>query len=529
VYFGACRAEVSAASAISLTVTVPSGATYEPITVTNITTGLTVYSSAPFTVTFPGGGDITSSSFTNKIDSTTGSGPYDIVITDIDGDGKPDVVVTNWGSNSISLFRNTSTSGSISLASKIDSSTGINPSGVATADIDGDGKPDVVASNVNSSTMSIFRNTSTAGSISLASKIDYTTGSAPFGIAIADIDGDGKPDVVVTNTGSNTISIFPNMSISGSISFASKVDSTTGSGPYNLAIADIDGDGKPDAVVTNSNSNTISVLRNTSISGSISFASKVDSTTGSSPYNLAIADIDGDGKLDVVVTNFLGSTISVLHNTSIIGSISFAGKIDLTIGGGPYGIAISDIDGDGKPDVVITNFSNNTISVFHNTSTSGNVSFASKVDYATGGISYGIAIADIDGDGKPDVVAANNGVNTISLLRNTVGSTGVANDGSAIPTQFELMQNYPNPFNPTTTIKYQIPGTGTQYIVSLQIFDLLGREVATLVNENRSAGYYQVEWHANVASGMYLYRLEVVSISDPGNRFVDTKKMLLLK
>jgi 6-phosphogluconolactonase (cycloisomerase 2 family) len=404
---------------------VSSGATYAPITVTNITTGLTVYSSAPFTVTFPGGGDITTSSFASKIDSTTGSYPYAIAISDIDGDGKPDVAVTNVNSTNISVFRNTSTSGSISLAGKVDYATGSTPAGITIADIDGDGKPDVVGTNEGSNTMSIFLNTSTSGNISLAGKADYATGNNPAGIATADIDGDGKPDVVATNYGSNTISVF--------------------------------------------------------------------------------------------------------RNTSTIGNVSFEGKIDSTTGSVPNSIAITDIDGDGKPDMAATNWNSNTISVFRNTSTNGNISLAGKIDYATGNNPAGIAIADIDGDGKPDLVAANYGSNTISLLRNTGIFTGVANDESAIPTQFELMQNYPNPFNPTTTIKYQIPGTGTQYIVSLQIFDLLGREVATLVNANKPADYYQVEWHANVASGVYFYRLEAVSISDPSNRFVDTKKMLLMK
>jgi hypothetical protein len=415
------------------------------------------------------------------------------------------------------------------LASKVDSSTGIYPTAIATADIDGDGKPDVVVTNSNDNTISIFRNTSTIGSISLASKINYITGSIPNGIAIGDIDGNGKPDVVVTNRNSSSISILRNTSTSGSISFAGKIDSTTGIHPYGIAISDIDGDGKPDVVVTNAVSNTISVFRNTSTSGNVSLASKVDYTTGTMPYGIAIADIDGDGKPDIAVTNVNSNNISVFRNTSTSGNVSLESKVDYTTGWCPWRMAIADIEGDGKPDVVVTNEASNTMSVFRNTSTSGNISLAGKTDFATGTVPYGIAIADLDGDEKPDLVAANYGSNTISLLRNTGIFTGVANDESAIPTQFDLTQNYPNPFNPATTIKYQLPGTGTQYIVSLQIFDLLGREVATLVNTNKPAGYYQVEWHANVASGMYFYRFEAVSTSSPGKQFVETKKMLLMK
>ena len=88
------------------------------------------------------------------------------------------------------------------------------------------------------------------------------------------------------------------------------------------------------------------------------------------------------------------------------------------------------------------------------------------------------------------------------------------------PTEFELVQNYPNPLNPTTNIKYAVPESG---LVSIMVYDLIGREVATLVNEVKSPGYYEVEFNAeNFASGIYLYRMVV---SD----FVQVKKMSLLK
>jgi hypothetical protein len=91
---------------------------------------------------------------------------------------------------------------------------------------------------------------------------------------------------------------------------------------------------------------------------------------------------------------------------------------------------------------------------------------------------------------------------------------------SLLPTRYLLYQNYPNPFNPITTIKYQIPEAG---IVSLKIYDILGRDIATLVNEEKPAGFYEYDFNASdLSSGVYLYQLKAGS-------YVESKKMLLLK
>ncbi len=441
VFFGATMATVAAATVTSLMVTVPVGATYQPITELNGTTHLIAYSATPFITTYtPNKGAINTTDIAAKIDFTTGANPYNIAIGDLDGDGKPDLVVANYGSNTISVFRNTSTGGSItaaSFAAKVDFTTGNGPFGIAIGDLDGDGKPDLAVTNggIGSASLSVFRNTSTAGSIttaSFAAKVDFATGTSPLGVAIGDLDGDGKPDIVVANGVSYTVSVFRNTSTAGSIttaSFAAKVDFATGNRPEDVTIGDLDGDGKPDLVVANAFSNSVSVFRNTS-TGSItpgSFAAKVDFNTGVNPYNIAIGDLDGDGKPDLVMANSLDNTVSVLRNTSTTGSIttaSFAAKVDFATGSGPGVVAIGDLDGDGKLDIAVANSGNNTVSVFRNTSTGGSIttaSFTAKVDFPTGVGSAppGVAIGDLNGDGRPDLATANSGSNTASVFRNS--------------------------------------------------------------------------------------------------------------
>ncbi|MBV5323671.1 VCBS repeat-containing protein, partial [bacterium] len=146
------------------------------------------------------------------------------------------------------------------------------PQSVAIADLDGDGKPDLAIANTNFA--SVLRNTSTGGAItsaSFAAQVNFSTGGSPRSVAIGDVDGDGKPDLAIGDNTTNKVSVFRNIATSGSFttaSLAAKADFSTG-GNASLAMGDLDGDGKPEIAVANNNFNTVSVLRNTATSGSI--------------------------------------------------------------------------------------------------------------------------------------------------------------------------------------------------------------------------------------------------------------------
>ena len=444
VYFGSAKATVTAASATSLTVTVPASATFQPITVINTNTSLSCNSALPFNVTFNSGNGqtITSSSFNARVNFTSGTNPAAIVaVADIDGDGKPDMVVVNRATNTFSIFRNTSTVGTISTASfaaKVDFATDSTPSSVAIGDVDGDGKLDIVITNQFQNKISVYRNTATSGTISatsFATKVNFITDtlSLPTAVAIGDIDGDGKPDLAVTNSFTNTVSILKNISSVGSItssSFAAAVDYKTGLGPTSVVIADIDGDGKPDLAIANFNAKTISILRNKSSVNVIdtnSLAAKVDFATGTGPYALAVGDLNADGKPDIAVVNQGSNTISVFANNAISGAInttSLAAKVDIASGGeSPYYISISNVDGDDKPDILTANMVMNNLSVIKNLYSSGTISttsFANAVNFATGNYPFSVSIADFDGDGKPDLAVPDNGNNNVSIYKNNL-------------------------------------------------------------------------------------------------------------
>ena len=104
--------------------------------------------------------------------------------------------------------------------------------------------------------------------------------------------------------------------------------------------------------------------------------------------------------------------------------------------------------------------------------------------------------------------------------------SGVSGTRSGIPSTFTLSQNYPNPFNPSTTIEYGLPSRSS---VRLRVFNVLGQIVATLYEGEQTAGYQRVRWDAPVSTGMYVYTIEAAPIDHPDRRFVQVKKMMLLK
>ncbi|MCX6120405.1 MAG: FG-GAP-like repeat-containing protein [Ignavibacteriales bacterium] len=434
VYFGPVKAVVTSASSTSLTVNVPVGATYQPLSVTDVVTGLTAYSNAPFVTTFTGSTTIRASSFASNVDFLDDAYSFDIAISDLDGDGKTDVVVSNSSNNTLSIYRNISISGTISsgsFAAKVNVPTGNNPMGVVVSDIDGDGKPDIIVCNGGEATVSVYRNMSTSGSISFAPRVNFQTGAGVISLAIGDLDRDGKPDIVTANN--TSISVLRNISTIGSTSFASGVHIPASGNPYRAAIKDIDGDGKPDIVITNNTINSVSVYQNIGTGYGISsgtFALPVYFATGENPIGVAVGDVDGDGKMDMVVANVMGNTISVFQNIGTTGNIttgSFAPKVDFSTASAtvnnPYDVALCDLNGDGKPEIVTANSTSEKVSIFLNICASGNVtldSFAPKVDISTGLAPYGLKIGDIDGDGKPDILTANYFGNSFSISRNLI-------------------------------------------------------------------------------------------------------------
>ena len=432
VFFGAARANVIACNNSLIAVTVPYGATFNEISVTDVPSGLTCYSDKPFLSTFNCGGKIESTSFIADLYFP------DIVnsqwddVCDLDNDGKPDLVVTDYYANKVSIYRNTSTTDAVSFSPRTDYVTGINPASIAISDLNGDGKPDIAVINRNSNTISLYKNNSTPGNIAFTTLGEIPTSVKPYHIIIDDFNSDGKPDIAVASAGEMTgvVSVHMNISVPGSISFAPRVDFVAGIGTGFIASGDLDGDGKPDIAVTNLTSNTVSVFRNNCTNGIIdaaSFNTRADISTSENPYCVAIADFDNDGKPDLAVAKApQNAAISIYKNISTPGSLSagsFAPKVDFACGACPLNVSVNDVDGDGKPDIVFSFYEFNKIGLFKNQSVPGVInsnSFGAKVEIPVNSIISNIAICDLNQDERPDLILSNTTDGAISVLKNQV-------------------------------------------------------------------------------------------------------------
>ncbi len=292
---------------------------------------------------------------------------------------------------------------------------------VAIADFDGDGKPDVVKTGTGSTVM-VHLNTCTEGEIdsdTFDSGTAFATNGSGQSIATADFDGDGKMDLVSLDI--STASFLRNTSTVGSISFATKVDLSI-SNKYRVRCADIDGDGKIDIVVAPNYAYTYScdVYLNTSSVGSISFSSSATNFVFpiSHGRRIELGDINMDGKSDIVA--FKGSGVDILLNTTTTtGSPTFSSVISLS-GNGMLG-AIADFDSDGDNDFISDNgyLHQNNISGAVTSDDFSNTTITNIASYAK------VTAGDFNADGKVDILTGynNSGAKTQFLLNEIVGTT----------------------------------------------------------------------------------------------------------
>ncbi len=413
--------------------------------------------------------------FATNVNYTVGQYPTAVTVADFNMDGKPDFATANDDNgpngNDVSVLLNTAATGasSPSFSTRTDFACQINPTTVVSGDLNNDGKPDLAASNSGSSTISVFFNTTTPGAStpSFTAGSTFATGSGPFSIAFADFNNDGKPDLLAADINVSKVSVLLNTTTNGSTtpSFATKTDFTTGTNPYYASGGDFNNDGKPDIISTNKGGASISILMNTMTTGvsASSFSSKTDFTTGSSPAGILLRDFNNDAKTDAAVVNTGADNFSLMLNaTTTGGSTPEYNKTDFSTSSGPSAIHAGDFNGDGKQDIAVAIYNSEKVSVYMNTTSvgSGTPAFSSATDFTTGALPHGITVADYNGDGKPDFCTANNTpTNTLSVFFNTT------TPGASTPT-FTSKTDFSTSAAPNSLISADINNDGLPDIIA---------------------------------------------------------------
>jgi VCBS repeat protein len=364
--------------------------------------------------------------------------PTSIAIADLNGDGAPDIaasttVVEDDGDNrsgfAAVFLQNASSRGTFAGSKNFGAET--SPAAIAVGDLTGSGATDMVVGNFTSGSVSVFLQTA-PGSGQYQNGVTYSTGGNPNEVALGDVNGDGKLDIIVAdNASTGRIVILPQDPANPG-KFLAAVTLSTPNAASGLAVGDLNADGKLDIVAATSDGNgnngaLIVFYQNPASAGT--FLAPVSVAAGAQPITVKMADMNGDGAVDLVAANLSAGTDGVgssgvsvvLQDTTNPGT--FLAPVTYAAQAGVIHLAIADIDGDTKPDVVTANLGpspSGSVSVLLQSPTQPGVLQPAQ-SYAAFGQPLCVAVADLNGDGRPDIAIADGGTATVMIQSTTPG------------------------------------------------------------------------------------------------------------
>jgi len=304
--------------------------------------------------------------------------------------------------------------------------TGADPFSIATGDVNLDGHLDLVVPNFQDDTLTVLLGDG-AGGFTPAAGSPVPAGSAfADAVAITDLNGDGKPDLAVDNQ-ANQVSILLGDGTGAFTAAVGSPFSTGGNNSRSIAVADYNGDGRPDIAVANLTGNYISILFN---NGGGTFTTPSSVNVGVQQDSVATADFNGDGKADLVTANVFDQSISIFFGDGTGGFTQATGSPNaLGTNSFPNQVIAKDFDGNGTPDVVVNRSGASDVEVFRNNGTGVFTSLSGPFSAAT--TSEGVASGDFNGDGLPDLVSV--GSNGADILLNTGPANFVQAAGNPAP------------------------------------------------------------------------------------------------
>jgi hypothetical protein len=454
-------------------------------------------------------------------------------LKDMDNDGDVDMIMGR-DLQTMLYYKNTGTAqapvwtSTPALVSGIESTTyWKNPT---VCDLDGDGKNDLIYGTSDGS-FRFYKNIGTPTAPQLQSSTAFFQGIRIDGSAsttsLADFDYDGDYDLL-SGDWLGRLQYFRNDGNSAHPNFIKTTAAFTSlkvSSYSSPRFVDINGDGYID-IVTGQLAGTVSCYINTNgtFAQNTTMFTGIDVGWSSAP---TFADLNNDGNLDMLVCGEESGLSTFYKNT---GNNTFVADNSLIAGVTIPNYAFPcfvDLDNDGDIDLVFGRIGGDIV-YYENIGTPSVPAWKNNSDVFKGievSQSSTPAFVDLDGDGKKDMIIGEYSGN-FSFYKNLM-PTSVQKNTSVIPERFVLEQNYPNPFNPSTTVRYGVP---ERCRVRLSIYNTLGQQLSQLVNATKDAGNYESSFNASqLPSGIYYYRIEVISERSSGKTFVDTKKMVLLR
>ncbi|WP_341899605.1 FG-GAP-like repeat-containing protein [Synechococcus sp. UW140] len=346
-----------------------------------------------------------------------GNRPSSVTLGDLNGDGKLDIITSNEDSDDSSVLLG---NGNGTFQTKVDFAMGDGALSVTLGDVNGDGRLDIIAANYNSDNASVILGTGGSAMFATFSpQQTFTTETGPFSVALGDVNGDGRLDIITANSASNNASVLlgnGNGTLQGQQIFA------TGQNPNSVALGDVNNDGKLDLITANRDSNTASVLLGNG-NGTFQTQTNFFAGPGAMPRSVNLGDVNGDGTLDIITANAYSANVGVLLGN---GNGTFQTQATFSTGLGPNSVALGDVNGDGTLDIITANLGSTTVSVLLG---NGNGTFQGQQTFATGANPFSVSMGDVNGDGRLDIITANLGSANVSvLLGNGNGTFGPKTD-----------------------------------------------------------------------------------------------------
>ena len=347
-----------------------------------------------------------------------GNNPSSVTLNDVNADGNLDLIVANQDDNNVTILLGDG-KGGFGPAPRSPFSAGNSPNDIAAADVNGDGKLDLAFANHDTKYVTVLLGDGRGG-FTPAPNSPFTVNSRPHphGIAFGDFNGDRNLDFVIDDWGNDRVTVVFG---DGKGNFASPgVSFAVGKMPYQrVRAADINRDGKADIVTTNTEGGDVTVLLGDG-QGGFKQAAGSPYATSPRPFGLAIGDVNGDGIPDLAIAHYSGhltqpgdDAITILLGMDN-GKFKAAPGSPFKSGSAPTSVAIGDINGDGTMDVAVGNYGSNNVTVLFGGRRG--LTAAPGSPFTVGEAPSSVAIGDLNGDGKGDIATANSKSNDVSIL-----------------------------------------------------------------------------------------------------------------